>query len=152
MNFLSKLFSKGAKNILAEGSQIVDRISTTDEEKMKAKNDLTHIVFTALNEMQSAQKGIIMSETQGSKLQRSWRPLVMLSFAFIVVYSYFIQPAFFPKAISMAEQLKPEFWELLKLGLGGYVIGRSAEKIANSLTKNVDLPFLRKKDRKDVYG
>lgn len=52
----------------------------------------------------------------------------------------------------MAEQLKPEFWELLKLGLGGYVIGRSAEKIANSVTKNVDLPFLRKKDRKDVYG
>lgn len=152
MNFLSKLFSNGAKNILAEGGQIVDRISTTDEEKMKAKNDLTNIVFTALNEMQSAQKDIIMSETQGSKLQRSWRPLVMLSFAFIVVYSYFIQPAFFPKAISMAEQLKPEFWELLKLGLGGYVIGRSAEKIANSVTKNVDLPFLRKKDRKDIYG
>lgn len=152
MNFLSKLFSKGAKNILAEGGQIVDRISTTDEEKMKAKNDLSNIVFTALNEMQSAQKDIIMSETQGSKLQRSWRPLVMLSFAFIIVYSYFIQPAFFPKAISMAEQLKPEFWELLKLGLGGYVIGRSAEKIANSVTKNVDLPFLRKKDRKDVYG
>lgn len=152
MNFLSKLFSKGAKNILAEGGQIVDRISTTDEEKMKAKNDLSNVVFTALNEIQSAQKEIIMSETQGSKLQRSWRPLVMLSFAFIVVYSYFIQPAFFPKAISMAEQLKPEFWELLKLGLGGYVIGRSAEKIANSVTKNVDLPFLRKKDRKDIYG
>lgn len=75
MNFLSKLFSKGAKNILAEGGQIVDRISTTDEEKMKAKNDLSNIVFTALNEMQSAQKDIIMSETQGSKLQRSWRPL-----------------------------------------------------------------------------
>jgi hypothetical protein len=152
MNFLSKLFSRGAKNILAEGGQIVDRLTTSDEEKMKAKNDLSNIVFTALNELQSAQKDIIMSYTQGSKLQRSWRPLVMLSFAFIVVYSYFIQPAFFPKAISMADQFKPEFWELLKLGLGGYVIGRSAEKIASSVTKNIDLPFLRKKDRKDIYG
>ncbi|MDE5422437.1 holin family protein [Ancylomarina sp. DW003] len=152
MNFLSKIFSKSAKNILADGGRIIDQISTSDEEKMKAKNDLSNIVFTALNEIQSAQKDIIMSETQGGKLQRSWRPLVMLAFAFIVVYSYFIQPAFFPKAISMADQLEPEFWQLLKLGLGGYVIGRSAEKIAGSVTKNIDLPFLRKKDRKNIYG
>ena len=27
-----------------------------------------------------------------------------------------------------------EFWELLKIGIGGYVVGRSAEKIAKGVT------------------
>ncbi len=152
MNFLSKIFSKGASDILEKGGKIVDNLTTSDQEKMNAKNELSNIVFNALNEVQMAQKDIIMSETSGNKLQRSWRPLVMLAFAFIVVYSYFIQPAFFPKAIPMADKLKPEFWELLKLGLGGYVIGRSAEKIAGTVTKNVDMPFARKKDRKNIFG
>lgn len=152
MSILAKIFSTGAKEILEEGGKIVDSLSTNTEEKLKAKNELTTTVLTALNKLQSAQKEVIMSETQGNKLQRSWRPIVMLAFAFIVVYSYFIQPAFFPNAISMAETIKPEFWELLKLGLGGYVIGRSAEKIAGTVTKNTDITFLRKKDRKDALG
>lgn len=152
MNFLSKIFSKGAKDIISEGGKIVDNLSTSDDEKLKAKNELSNIVFNALNSVQNAQKEIIMSETSGNMLQRSWRPIVMLSFAFIVVYSYFIQPAFFPNAISLTDKLLPEFWELLKIGLGGYVIGRSAEKIAGTVTKNVDMPFIRKKDRKDIYG
>lgn len=59
-------------------------------------------------------------------LQRSWRPLVMLVFAFIVLYSKVIAPLFnLPIA-----PLEPQFWTLLELGLGGYVIGRSLEKIA----------------------
>ena len=152
MNFLSKIFSKGAKDIITEGGKIVDNLSTSDDEKLKAKNELSNIVFNALNSIQSAQKEIILSETQGNLLQRSWRPIVMLSFTFIVVYSYFIQPAFFPNAVSMTDKLKPEFWSLLNIGLGGYVIGRSAEKIAGTVTKNVDMPFVRKRDRKDIYG
>jgi hypothetical protein len=31
-------------------------------------------------------------------------------------------------------ELENEFWELLKIGIGGYVVGRSAEKIAKSVT------------------
>lgn len=152
MSVLTKIFSSGAKEILEEGGKIVDSLSTNTEEKLKAKNELTTTVLSALNKLQQAQKEVLLSETQGTKLQRSWRPIVMLAFAFIVVYSYFIQPAFFPKAISMTDVIKPEFWELLKLGLGGYVIGRSAEKIASNVTKNSDITFLKRKDRKDALG
>ena len=30
--------------------------------------------------------------------------------------------------------LEIEFWELLKIGIGGYVVGRSAEKISKNIT------------------
>lgn len=148
MNVLSKILSNSATDIIKESGKIVDSLTTNDDDKLKAKNELTKIVMTSLNEIQTAQKDIILSESSGNKLQRNWRPIVMLAFAFIVVYSYFIQPAFFPNAISMADSIKPEFWELLKLGMGGYVIGRSAEKIASKVTSNIDMSFLRKKDRK----
>lgn len=147
MGILSKLFSGGAKEIIEQGGNIVDNLTTSDDEKSEAKSKLTEIVFDALNKIKYAQRDIILSETQGSKLQRSWRPIVMLSFSFIVVYSYFIQPAFFPNAISMIDKIDPSFWELLKLGLGGYVIGRSVEKVAGKVTDNIDMPFLKKKDR-----
>lgn len=152
MGILSKLFSKGGKDIIDAGGRIIDEISSSDEEKLNAKQKLTDTVLSALNDLQSAQKEIIVAEAHGNWLQRSWRPIVMLAFAFIVVYSYFLQPAFFPKATVMKEMLPDEFWQLLNLGIGGYVIGRSAEKIATNVTKNSDITFLKKKDRKDVYG
>ena len=44
-------------------------------------------------------------------------------------------------------ELELELMGIIKLGLGGYVIGRSAEKISESVVKNIDMPFLKKKDR-----
>ncbi|UII31352.1 holin family protein [Fulvivirga ulvae] len=152
MSFLSKIFSGGAKEILAESGKLIDTIDSSDEEKSRAKNELSSIVFGALNGIQDAQQKIIVSETTGTWLQRSWRPLVMLCFTFIVVYAYFIQPAFLPGSVDVEAVIPEKFWNLLELGLGGYVIGRSVEKVAGTVTKNVDLPYLRKKDRKDVYG
>ena len=149
---LSKIFNGGAKDILSEGNRLIDTLSSTDEEKSLAKNRLSGIVFDALNNMQNAQKAVITTETTGNWLQRSWRPVVMLAFAFIIFYSYFLQPAFFPEAVSVESKIPEKFWSLLELGLGGYVIGRSVEKVAGTVTKNVDLPYVRKKDRKDIYG
>ncbi|MEM0939352.1 MAG: 3TM-type holin [Bacteroidota bacterium] len=152
MKFLSKIFSGGANDILDKGSKIIDNLTTSDHEKSMAKNELTDIVMTSLANIQNAQKEIIVTESSGNWLQRSWRPIVMLSFAFIVVYSFFIQPAFFPQSVAIKEALPEQFWQLLELGIGGYVIGRSVEKVATTVTKNADLPFVRKKDRKDVFG
>jgi len=152
MKRLSKIFSGSAKDILSESNKIIDNISSTDEEKSAAKHALTSIVFDAIGHMQNAQQKVVTSETKGNWLQRSWRPIVMLSFAFIIFYAYFLQPAFFPNAISMESKIPEKFWQLLELGLGGYVIGRSVEKVASTVTKHVDLPYLRKKDRKDIYG
>ena len=33
---------------------------------------------------------------------------------------------------------------------GGYVVGRSVEKVATTVTKNVDMPFLKKKNRSNI--
>ncbi len=144
-NFLGKIFSKGTGDVLNGVDKVLDTTITNTDEKLKAKNQITSIVLDALNKMQEAQKDVLLSETQGTWLQRSWRPLVMLTFTAIIVVGVFK-----PEIVYLSKG--SEFWGLLKLGLGGYVIGRSTEKVAGSVTKNVDLPFLKRKDRKDAMG
>ncbi len=77
--------------------------------------------------LMEAQSSIIRSESGGqSWLQRSWRPIVMLSFLLLVICDSFGLLAF---------RLADQAWTLLQIGLGGYVIGRSAEKIIPGLMR-----------------
>jgi hypothetical protein len=71
------------------------------------------------------QTDIIIAEAKGNWMQRSWRPLLMLAFGFIVIYVKFIGPLF---NLPIPE-LEIEFWDLLKIGIGGYVVGRTGEKM-----------------------
>ena len=77
------------------------------------------------------QTEIIIAEAKGNWLQRSWRPILMLSFGFIVIYVKFVAPLF---SLPIPE-LENEFWNLLQLGIGGYVIGRTGEKMMDSFSK-----------------
>ena len=56
----------------------------------------------------------------------------MLSFGFIVIYVKFVAPLF---GFTIPE-LEEDFWNLLQIGIGGYVVGRSAEKIADKVVIN----------------
>jgi hypothetical protein len=144
MKFWNKFIKGSATELTKSVGDALDGIITNDEEKLEAKAKLTEIVTSKLRDIAEFQKEVLVTEISGTKLQRSWRPIVMLAFAFIVVYTYFIAPVFNLTNID----LDPKFWEMLKLGLGGYVIGRSVEKIATTATENIDLTFLKKKDRK----
>lgn len=75
-----------------------------------------------LAELQAAVS-IIVAESSGNWLQRSWRPVVMLTFAGLVVARWL---GFAAPDLAEAEYLK--LWDIVQLGLGGYVVGRSVEK------------------------
>lgn len=68
---------------------------------------------------------VITAEAGGeSWLQRNWRPIVMLTFAGLITARWLGLSA---PGIDAALELK--LFEIVQLGLGGYVIGRSAEKV-----------------------
>lgn len=144
MNGLLTNFLKGsAKELTDSVGNAIDNLSTSDQEKLKAKSEISKIVLDGLTQVASYQRDVLVTELKGTKLQRNWRPIVMLMFAFIVVYAKFIAPAFqLPST-----ELEPDFWGLLQLGIGGYVVGRSVEKVAKTVTKNIDLSFIKKRNR-----
>jgi hypothetical protein len=126
-------------DVIKDVGGIVDNLTTTNAEKSKLKEDLTSLVMDNLNKAMSLQADVLKTELKGNWLQRSWRPLVMLTFTALIVVGAF-------KEIPYLESDSP-YWSLLELGLGGYVIGRSVEKVSDKVTQNIDMPFLKKKNR-----
>jgi len=140
MSILSKIFSTGAKELTDSIGGVIDNVFTNDQEKLKAKAQLTEIVTSKLSELASYQKEVLLAEMKGNWLQRSWRPIIMLVFGGICVIAVFYDVKL--------NTIPDEFWSLLKIGIGGYVGGRSLEKITGKVTDNIDLTFLKKKNRK----
>jgi len=106
----------------------LDKLFTSKEEKIKAENVIKQILVQKQLELQRMQTEIIVTEAKGNWLQRSWRPILMLAFGFIVIYVKFLAPVF---GLTIPE-LENEFWNLLQIGIGGYVIGRTGEKMMKS--------------------
>jgi hypothetical protein len=135
---MNKLFNWLTGEVFEKVGKALDGLFTSDEERIRAKNEVFKVFAQQSSELDKLRTTIIQAEAKGNWLQRSWRPIIMLAFGFIVLYSKFIAPAFgLPNT-----DLDPDFWDLLRLGLGGYVIGRSAEKITSSIVKNIE--FKRK--------
>ena len=106
----------------------LDKLFTSKEEKIIAENAIKQILIQKQLELQKMQTEIIVTEAKGNWLQRSWRPILMLAFGFIVIYVKFIAPLFDLRI----PELENEFWNLLQLDIGGYVIGRTGEKMMDS--------------------
>ncbi len=135
----------GIAALLEPVNALVDNVTTSKEEKLEARNKMqalqNALMVKALeyeSKMVEVKAKALMSETMGSWIQRSWRPILMLAFGFIVIYEYFLANVFgLPKS-----NLPIQFWDLLNLGIGGYIIGRSAEKIVPKMkfknSKNKD--------------
>jgi len=144
MSILTKIFKKETTDLVNAAGNIVDEVVTSKEEAAQLKNKLSSIILDSSYKIISVQKDIILADSTGNWFQRSWRPLVMLVFAGLVV-TYWFGWAIPEKELAM------QILDIIKLGLGGMVIGRTVEKVAANVTKNIDLDKLRRKDRKDYY-
>ena len=127
---MKKILNWFTTGVISEIGKVIDSLFTSEEERIKAKNEVFKVLQEQQMELQKLQTEIIVAEAKGNWLQRSWRPILMLAFGFIVIYVKFIAPLFG----FTIPPLEDEFWNLLQLGIGGYVVGRSAEKISKNIT------------------
>ena len=141
----------------------LDGLITSKEERMSKDNELAAI----RNELAGIQRDIyekaadvelnlikaksesINKELTGNKLQRNWRPILMLVFGGIIVYQYFLVQAlnailtmftveYNGDLLIIPEFVLPNrFWTLLEIGIGGYIAGRSLEKIVPNVSQNI---------------
>lgn len=80
-----------------------------------------------------AQADIVKTEAASTHwLAANWRPLLMLVFGGLIVARWFGWAA---PNLTEAEYLK--LWGIVEFGLGGYVVGRSVEKIAPSIASAI---------------
>jgi hypothetical protein len=102
------------------------------QEKLKAQLQ-TQLLQSNTAELQAAAK-IVEAEAKAGWFASSWRPLLMYVLIFILVWNYVIGPVIkvFTGAV-ISFELPGDVWTLLNVGLGGYVVGRSAESVARTM-------------------
>lgn len=118
------------------GGKLIDRLWPDPAQRDQAKLKLMELQqtgalaqLTAQTELSKGAAEIVKAEAASNNfLASSWRPITMLVFVVLIVARWF---GF--AAPNLQEQEYIKLWNIVELGLGGYVIGRSVEKIVPSV-------------------
>ena len=93
--------------------------------------------------IEQAAASVVIAEAKSEhKITATWRPILMLVITAIVGWNYLFAPLIelivqltTNNQIPLTIELPEELWTLLTVGVGGYIVGRSGEKVAGKLKK-----------------
>ncbi|HBJ76264.1 MAG TPA: hypothetical protein DDY86_12495 [Syntrophaceae bacterium] len=109
----------------------------TPEKQAEIKQKLLDLAVAAAeadNQFRELQAKVLIAEIAGqSWLQQNWRPILMLTIVAIVANNYIFVPymqLFGLHAIIL--DLPEKLWNLMTLGVGGYIAGRTGEKMIST--------------------
>jgi len=107
------------------------RSAITGEITPEKKAELERAVLDLEGAVTKARSNVIIAEAKGASwLQRNWRPMLMLTIIVIVANNYILYPylSIFTDKVHVLE-LPDKLWALMEIGVGGYILGRTAEKV-----------------------
>jgi Flp pilus assembly protein TadB len=125
---------KIVSDALGPVTDMVDDLFTSDQERKKAERLMQKVKQRMQSKLLDVkqklieQRGrVVVAEAKGeSWLQRSWRPITMLVFVVLIVLHWLgVAGTQLPPGVQQS------VYDLIKLGLTGYVVGRSAEKVTD---------------------
>lgn len=100
-----------------------------ETKRQQFQQQFTAQILQQAQAIELAAADVVKAEAQSAYwLTANWRPITMLVFVSLVVARWMGWTA---PGMTEAEYLS--IYDLIKIGLGGYVIGRSAEKIVPAL-------------------
>ena len=132
---------------------VVKRVLPEDKDKaQEIERELQMQLMMNSATVEKAAADIILAEAKSdSWIASSWRPILMLVITAIVGCNFLLAPLIelgvtlaTGDQIPLQIDLPGELWTLLTVGVGGYTVGRSAEKVATNIGKrNANVPNRR---------
>lgn len=122
--------------------QVLTKVIPDAAARDKAMAEIQAQLLANDKALAEAARDVLVAEAKGeSWMQRNWRPLFMLCIVFVIMANGFFLPIL--SAMTRVDLVKLQgwdaipqaLWSLAQIGVGGYVVGRSAEKIADSMAK-----------------
>lgn len=111
-------------------SKVLDKVVPDTEKRDEIEREIKLALLEQGSEFNKQAGDIILAEAKSEHwITATWRPLLMMVIVFIVAWSYAFVPvvAAFGLEIEVID-LPDQLWNLLTVGVGGYTVGRSAEK------------------------
>tara|TARA_R100000231_G_C5327735_1_gene165377 strand:- start:592 stop:993 length:402 start_codon:yes stop_codon:yes gene_type:complete len=116
---------------------VVDKSVKDKDLAEKLKSQITsQMLDNDSKELQSAASIIQAEASSKHWLTATWRPALMWICIIVIFNNYILMP--FANLIfgtSLDLQIPDPMWNLLTIGVGGYIAGRSGEKIAQNWKK-----------------
>ena len=115
----------------------LDKAAIEAELERAIAAELTRLAATEI----SARRDVLIAELRGeSWLQRNWRPLVAIIFAAVIVFYGLILPIavdwFGAPPVRIGDTLLGWIMTSVNIAIGGYIGGRTVEKVARGFTRH----------------
>lgn len=128
-----KWIKNAAEGLISPISDIVGQVVTDKDERNRLVQQIKMKVIEQMASEMEARRDIIVAEASSeSWLTRSWRPITMLSFL-VLLFVYWFGLA--PEYVISQPELMTEVFEMIKIGIGGYIGSRGMEKMADKYLK-----------------
>lgn len=116
---------------------VIKRVVPDMDKRLEVEREVKLALLEHTDSLERIRGEIVLEEAKsGHWLTATWRPLLMLVVIAIIACNYLIFPIigiFYPAMITL--ELPVELWNLLTIGVGGYVVGRSGEKMIDKWSK-----------------
>ena len=112
---------------------LVKRLIPDGDKSADVEKEIKLALLEHTDSLESLRGKIVLEEAKsGNWLTSAWRPLLMMVIIAIVAMNYLIFPVLNLFAGSNHSiDLPQELWNLLQIGVGGYIVGRSGEKMVD---------------------
>jgi Holin of 3TMs, for gene-transfer release len=121
-------------------NKVLDAYIKDTELRRKLQADLENKLTEHLGKTQELEQAIVLAEIKSEHwLTRSWRPILMLTLLGFIVFVGLVIPLLdaivgSPVPFNPRWQALPQpFWDFLSVGVGGYIGGRTLEKVAGQV-------------------
>jgi len=125
-------------------SDVFRRVLPEDRDKRaEIEREINMALVSNSSQIEQAAASVILAEAKSEHfITATWRPILMLVITAIVAWNFLLAPLIeLSVTLATGDQiplqidLPGELWTLLTVGVGGYTVGRSAEKVANNIGK-----------------
>lgn len=135
LGFLAKLF---AGPLIDAVVGVFNSYQSKKITELELRSKLNDAILSTFSDVAKTQADVIKAEINGEDwLQRNWRPLVAITFATIPIFYAIILPIavgwFHFPPVRVGDDLLSWIMDVVKICLGGYIGGRTVEKIVSTM-------------------
>jgi len=117
---------------------LVKRLIPDSDKSNEIEREIKLSLLEHADSIEALRGKIVLSESQSTSwITATWRPLLMMVMVVIIALNYLMFPLvniFIDIPLSL--DLPDELWQLLQIGVGGYIVGRSGEKMVTTWRDN----------------
>jgi len=116
---------------------VLGRFFKDKDQAAQAAQELRLAMLEHEQTAQQVARDVVVAEAKSEHwITSAWRPMIMLMFGVMIANNFIIAPymdAFFGTNVMF--DMPDQAWSLLSVGIGGYVVGRSGEKLMKEYKK-----------------